>query len=133
MPKLTSTNKPLTRRSASAPTPESMTRGAAAPLPADNPYRALMTREEDLTSEQTTPLKKREKPAPSEAVFPAPAPAEPVSPQSAATTLGAPSTPPPASMKRHQLSPEELKRAAWRCTRIEDLPAPALKPKKMKD
>ena len=123
----------LRPRSVDAPTPPPIKRAAAPVPPARNPYLEGATREEDLSAEQTVPLSKRKKQAVCEQEFPAPLPAEPVAGKPAASSLRAASPLAPAApMRRHQITPEELTRAAWRYTLEEELPAPSPKPKKKK-
>ena len=94
-----------------------MTRAQKPEKNAHNPYEELVTREAALTAEQTQPLSKREKPAPSEAAFPSPLPSQKWESESAYTTFHkASASAPTPPMTHYQITDENRKRATWSYT-----------------
>ena len=102
-------NTTLQRRSANAPAPAPMKRQEKPQKLARNPLLDFATREEKLTDVQKQPLTAREKPKPSEAVFPSPrSTKQKIAERPASMPHHAAGTAPAQPMPRHIVTAEEL-------------------------
>ena len=110
------------RRQKDAQIPSSiapMKRKAKPEDPAQKPLLNSVTLQEDLTEEQLQPLSKREKPAPSEEVFPAPLPSRKISAGSHAQFRSSAVAPSAKPMTRHTV--QTGYKAEWKYTNAEDV------------
>ena len=117
-----STRSNFIRRQKDAPAPASvspMRRQSKPAYPAQKPLLDFATPQEALTAEQLQPLSKREKPQPSENVFPAPLPSKSVNAGGYTQFRAATATPSAAPMTRHTV--QTGLKADWKYTSAESI------------